>query len=182
MYIGLSSFCYYYTTPSKVAKQATKATPKRSAASTHSATSSLNEQDIRTLWSSFRNNGGTKNPNFEALGKDIGVSVAAAKWRFYKLKAIFEGESESPKHAKTATLQKKGKEGSKRRLSEDSDDESEASLALVSDGDSSQKAETRIGTEMKDGVTEGSDIEVKKEPGLNVKAESGLFPMEDYDV
>lgn len=47
------------TTPSKVAKQATKATPTRSAA-TSSAILKLNEQDIRTLWSSFRNNGGTK--------------------------------------------------------------------------------------------------------------------------
>lgn len=108
--------------------------------------------------------------------------MAAAKWRFYKLKAIFEGESESPKHAKTATPKREVKKALKRRLFEDSDDESEASLALVFDEDSSQKSETSIKTEMKDGVKEKSDIDAKKEPGLNVKAESGLFPMEDYDI
>lgn len=123
-----------------------------------------------------------QNPNFEALGKDIGVSMAAAKWRFYKLRAIFEGESESPKHVKTATPKREVKEGLKRKVSEDSGDESEASLALVSAGDSNQKSETSIKAEMKDGVKEESDPVVKKKPGLNVKAESGLFTMEDYDI
>jgi hypothetical protein len=221
MYTDLSSFypCYATdrsflklrvsknTTPSKVAKQATKATTPKRPATTNPPLSRLNEQDIRTLWFSFRNNGGTKvniptlaiqafidldsppvfyhekfadsfmtiqNPNFDALGMELGVSTAAARWRFYKLKAIFEGESGSPKNAKTATLKKKTKKGSKRKLGEESDDECAASWILKSDGDFDQKPETSVKAET------GADV--KKEPGLDVRPESDTLCKGHYDL
>ncbi|CAI7594980.1 unnamed protein product [Penicillium manginii] len=188
MYTDLSSFypCYATdrsflklrvsknTTPSKVAKQATKATTPKRPATTNPPLSRLNEQDIRTLWFSFRNNGGTKNPNFDALGMELGVSTAAARWRFYKLKAIFEGESGSPKNAKTATLKKKTKKGSKRKLGEESDDECAASWILKSDGDFDQKPETSVKAETR--------ADVKKEPGLDVRPESDTLCKGHYDL
>lgn len=116
------------------------------------------------------------------MGKDLGVNKAAAKWRFYKLKAIFEGDAESPKNTKTVTFNNEVKKGLKGKLFEDSGDESGASFAFVSDGDSDQKPETKVKSETKGDVKMEPDLDVKKEPGLNVKAELDLVSMEYYGI